>query len=1073
MYRILVFITLLLWSISYGGYTQQNKIIFHHLTIDDGISQNSINCIYQDKNGFMWFGTQDGLNRYDGYQFIHYKNDRNNINSISNNYIFDIYEDDEGVLWIATFGGGLNSLNPVTGKITRFEMISEDSVSIPVNRMFSITESPKGILWIGSNEGLIRFDKKTKKSKLFLAQKKTGDTYDDNYVGVVVADNTNNLWLQSDSGLTRFNTKSFEVAYFRRSPYSNSIELLNVKDIKHTNNALYITCKAGFVEINFKEKTDDLMLPTFAVQPGEQSPLFQKIVFLHKDQYAIGTNKGLIIFDSKTNKFSLNRTDVANEKTLTHNNILSLLKSNDGVLWVGTRNGLNKNETRNPNFLHIRNIPGSYGLSAKNVTSFMKEHDSLLWIGTNNGLNLYNENNNKIQVFKKNAIKNNSLLTDYILCQFIDSKNNKWIGTRRGGFYKVEYNSNSEIEFKHIRPANDTTSAISVHFITESKDGSLWIGTGGAGLWKYNPTENTVKKYSSAKNGTGPNHPYIFVILEDQFQNLWLGTPSGGLNLFNPRTEKFIYFQNKPKNDNSISNDIILSLHINKQNELWIGTNNGVNKLIPKLNSNIFSELKSSKENGLDSLFKNYGIYQGFPNNVIYGMLEDNHQNLWITTNKGLAVFDMVKERVIKTFDVSDGLQSNEFNQNAYLKSNAGKFYIGGVNGVNIFSPDSIKSNEFIPPVVLTNFSLFNKKVELGIDTTGNDFKLDKAIYLLDGLNLSWKHNVFTFEFAALSYVSPEKNNYSYMLEGFNKNWVGAGTGRSATYTHLDPGNYTFKVRASNNSGLWNETGTELKLNISTPPWLSWYAYLIYFILIFSAIYAFIRYRINMATREIKIQNQIENARVQERENFRKKSAADFHDEAGNKITKITLFTELAKAEINNKVQLEYYLSKIQLNITNLSVGMRDFLWVMDSQNDTLFETISRLKDFGDSTLTETGILFTINGIKSSFQTIDLPMNARRNILQIFKEAINNCAKHAEADKVSLTTIISDKTINISLSDNGKGFVNTENHLKNKYGLSIMVDRAKKIDAELIIDSIKKKGTTISLKYNMPQMGNS
>jgi signal transduction histidine kinase len=703
----------------------------------------------------------------------------------------------------------------------------------------------------------------------------------------------------------------------------------------------------------------------------------------------------------------------------------------------------------------------------------MEQNDSLLWIGTTDGLNLYNKNSNTFKVFRKEDNPTNGLSSNYILCLYEDSKGNNWIGTRGGGFYIIENKSHGKIEFRQIQPVNDTLPFVTIHSIAESKDGIIWVGTGGAGLWKYKPSNNSVKKYTTKKDGTGLSHPYVFTILEDSFGNLWLGTPSGGVNLFDPETERFLYFQNNPENGYSINNDIILTLYENHQNELWIGTNDGLARLIPKLHKNIFQELSASLAQGKDSLFVNFGQDEGFPNSVMYGILENKNQHLWISTNKGLAEFDMSSRQVVNTFDVSDGLQSNEFNQNAYYKSHGNRFYFGGVNGFNIFHPDSVTGNSFIPPVVLTNFSIFNKTVKVGSDATGGEFHLEKAIHLMDEIDLSWKHYVIIFEFAALSYISPEKNKFSYMLEGFDKQWVEAGASRTATYTHLDPGSYVFKVRASNNSGVWNEKGTDLIINISTPPWLSWYAYLVYLLLFFTAIFIFIRFRINRATRGIKIQAQIEKAREHEREEFRKKSAADFHDEAGNKITKITLFTEMARTEIDNKLQLENYLNKIQHNITQLSSGMRDFLWVMDPQHDTLFETITRMKDVGDSMLTELGVRFTIDGMNESFRDIILPMNTRRDILLIFKEAINNCAKYARSSEVVLKASVAGHTVTISLLDNGIGFDTSKDRKKNNYGLNIMHERAKKIGAELDIKSQINKGTSISLKLNMPQMGNS
>jgi len=600
----------------------------------------------------------------------------------------------------------------------------------------------------------------------------------------------------------------------------------------------------------------------------------------------------------------------------------------------------------------------------------------------------------------------------------------------------------------------------------------MWIGTGGLGLWQYDPNANTVKKYFTAKDGTGLTHPYVFTILEDSFNKIWMGTPSGGVNVFDPQTERFIYFQNNPENGSSINNDIILSLYEDHRHSIWIGTNDGLSKFIPGPDEYSFAALQISEGLVQDSLFLNFGQSVGFPSTVIYGMLEDDHRKLWISTNKGVAVFDMDKEEVVKTFDVSDGLQSNEFNQNAFYKNSDGLFHFGGVNGANIFYPDSVMPNTFLPPVVLTTFSIFNQELVPGIDEQALNFHLEKNIHLLDEIQLSWKHKVLTFEYAALSFLSPEKNQYMYKLEGFNKDWVYAGTRRTATYTQLDPGTYVFKVKACNSSGYWNEDGSALNIHISTPPWLSWYAYLSYFLLFLSLAYLYVRMRINQATREIKVQTQIEKARSQERAAFRKKSAADFHDEAGNKITKITLFTEMARAQIDDPELLDNYLKKIQDNIGELSSGMRDFLWVLDPQHDTLFETISRLKDFGDSILPEMGIRYTLQGIKTSFSSLILPMSTRRNILQIFKEAIHNCAKYAQARNVTLAVAMDEQIIKISLTDDGKGFDMSAEKSKNKYGLQIMHDRAKKIDAELEIISNKNQGTVVLLKYNIAQMGN-
>ncbi|HPE56516.1 MAG TPA: two-component regulator propeller domain-containing protein [Bacteroidales bacterium] len=1051
-------------------YSQQHMVSFKHLTIDDGLSQNSVNCIYQDKNGFMWFGTHDGLNKFNGYEFEYYRNDRSNENSLSSNYIYDVYEDNEGVLWVATFGGGLNSIHPETGEIKAHEMIPEDENIIPDERIFSISEYPEGILWIGCNGGLIRYNKRTSKARLFTGNKKSEDIYFNNYVGIVCPDELGNIWFQTDSGLTKIDTSNLNIEYFKKSPYSNKYKMGFIQDIKSIPNGVLVACDDGLLLIDEKHKRDELLLSTEQFNSGGRETSFLEFDILKPDHYLIGSNQGLIIYDHKTGRISRYQANAYDPKSLTHNSILSICKSRDGVLWLGTRNGINIIESLEPDFKHIRSIPGESGMSSNNVTSFMEMNDSLFWIGTTNGLNLYNKNTYEFKVYNAEQGNSGMLLSGYILSLYKDSKNRQWVGTRGGGFYKIIPHGD-RINFKQIQPLNDTLFNINTHYFRERENGNLWVGTGGQGLWEYDPDRNLIKRYESTLDAGGLNHSFVFCFHEDTFNNLWTGTPSGGLNMLNTQSGRFLFFLNNPENLHSINNDIILSIYEDSNNKLWVGTNDGLAKFIPTLDSDVFPLINQSRQLNQDTLFINFGLAEGFPNTVIYGMLEDEHDQLWISTNSGLVVFDTKNETVIKTFDVSDGLQSNEFNQNAFYTDAHGQFYFGGVNGFNIFNPDEVTGNNFKPQMLITGLSIFNKPLQIN-KPNEDGLYLDKSISNTEKINLSWKDRVITFHFAGLSYKSPEKNQYSYKLEGFNNDWVMAGNNRSATYTQLDPGTYTFRVKAANNSGIWDEAGSSLIIHISTPPWLAWYAYTLYILIIVGIAYLFIRYRIRRATRKIRLQATIDRAREEEREVFRKQSAADFHDEAGNKITKLTLFTEMARSELENKTQLENYLGKIQQNITELSSGMRDFLWVMDPQHDSLFETIARLKDFGESLLTETGVNFIVKGIQLDLQEINLSMNARRDILQIFKEAMNNAAKYAKANNITLEVIKENNQFKIKLEDDGRGF-NLQNLDNKRYGLRIMKERTQKIGGELIINSGENSGTSISLKCNIPHLGNS
>ncbi|MEZ4858701.1 MAG: two-component regulator propeller domain-containing protein [Flavobacteriaceae bacterium] len=1047
------------------GFSQESLLTFKHTGIDDGLSQNTVTCIYQDKLGFMWFGTQDGLNRFDGYQYLPFKNERNNPNSLGGNYIWELYEDDENTLWVGTFGGGLNSMDLTTGEIKNYKQNPEDPNSFPSNRIFSITEHPKGILWIGCNEGLIRFDKATHKSQLFLSNKNTEGTLEDNYVGIVVADNKGSLWLRSDKGLTQFDPTKNEAVFYQKSPYSQNIALGDIFDIKKVGDKMLIACNAGIMEIDPLQKKDTLLIATPTIKIDGREPTLKKMLILKNQRIVLGTNIGLLLYNLKTRQYETFTQDPEDTKSLSHSDVVSLFQSKEGIIWIGTRNGLNKIEKEKPDFAHIRSIAGKKGLSYKNVNSFMEENDSLLWVGTTDGLNLFNKKNNAITIFKKSENKNEGLQTNYILCLFKDSKGRKWIGTRRNGFYRIENNN----KIRQIKPNDEQALSTSVHFITEDKEGNLWLGTGGAGLWKYNPEENTVKKYGPAKDGLGTSHSYVFTILIDSKDNFWLGTPTGGLNLFNPKTEKFIYFLNNPENKNSLSNDIVLSLFEDPQNNLWIGTNGGLNKLAQKLENNLFEKLLLQTKQGNDSLFQNFGQEQGFPNEVIYGILDDSSQNLWLSTNKGLVVFDSKKEKVIQLYDVSQGIQSNEFNQNAYYKDRFHNFYFGGVDGFNSFQPDSITGNQYLPPVVITNLSLFNNPVKIGNPKKNDkEFLLPKNIAYLEDLYLSWKHDMITLDFAAFNFISPEKNSFSYQLEGFNDDWVNS-TAHNATYTNLDPGDYIFKVKASNSSNLWNNEETKIKIHINNPPWKRWYAYLIYLLLAFGTFYLFTKYRIEKATQKIRVQNQIEKARIEERESFRKRSSRDFHDEAGTKITRISLITELVKRMTTHTPEIQNHLLQIDENLQDLNTGMRDFIWALDPTKDTMYDTLIRFTDFAAPFCEIAGVQFHAGDISKNLENHQLNMAARRHIILILKEALNNCIKHSSPSLITFATFLEGDTLTLSLKDNGKGF-SLEN-TTHGHGLTNMKERAKNIQAVLTIHSKINEGTEIVIKVQTTQEG--
>ncbi|MFQ5606091.1 MAG: two-component regulator propeller domain-containing protein, partial [bacterium] len=576
-----------------------------------------------------------------------------------------------------------------------------------------------------------------------------------------------------------------------------------------------------------------------------------------------------------------------------------------------------------------------------------------------------------------------------------------------------------------------------IHYIYEDRSGVLWFGTGGGGLCRFNSRSSTFTRFQrDAARPESLNDPFVFALLEDRHGRFWVGTAAAGLKLFDRETGAVRHFQHDPSNPASLSNNRVLCLTETQSGEIWVGTAAGLNKLV----------VPTTPEK--DFLFVQFHESDGLPNEVIYGILEDNSGHLWISTNRGLAKVTPGADRLtVRIYTAADGLQSDEFNHNSFHKDRDGRMYFGGVNGLNAFHPDSVKDNPYVPPIVITDFKILNEAERF----TGTS-----------EIVLSYRDYFFSFEFAALNYTLPEKNKYAYMMEGFDEDWIYCGTRRFASYTNLDPGDYIFRVKGSNNDGVWNEEGTSVKVRVTPPPWKTWWAYTLYGLFILGSIAGFVRYRIRSLEKEVEAKAAIERAKVEERERVRKNSSADFHDEAGHMITKITLFLELAKRKAGLDAGLTEYLSKIEENTKALSSGMRDFIWGLDPEKDSLYDTLLRLKDFGNNLFQHSEIRFQAGGIKPSFKQIDLPMHHRRSILFIFKEAMNNCIKYSVADSAYLKAELDRTELTIIFEDNGAGFEQRKDG--EGYGLKNMVARAGKIGASIEIGSIPGQGTKIVFK---------
>jgi PAS domain S-box-containing protein len=846
-----------------------HTVKFKKITTKDGLSQSSVLCILQDSEGYMWFGTEDGLNRYDGYDFIIYRPESDNPCSLSSNRIFALYEDHRGTLWIGTNGGGLNRFERETGRFYHYRNDDETPFSTGDDNVYTIYEDNSHTLWFGTLGGglhkLVPADKEGAPPTFIKYKHDPGNpnSISNNNIRAIYQDQEGSLWIGTDDG---------------------GLDKL-------------ITGKKANDTPVFIHYGDDLKTPGMLESPG--------VMAICEDDRSvlwIGTDNGLYSLDRKRATFTRVPADLNNTGRMSHNYVRRLYKDRAGVIWIGTDGGgLNKlipgdTENTSPHFhCYQYNAYNPDGLSNNAVESIYEDHSGILWIG------LYNYGINKLVMRKSLGFKReveqfihlrlnpnapqNSLSHNSVNAICEDRQGALYVGTDGGGLDKVIPGGTEEEPLKYVNykfdPGNPgSLSNNNITSLLVDHRGEIWVGTYTGGLNKLvpGPGNDTTNRFIHYTHD--PRHPgsvssnFIYSIYETHDGVLWIGTMGGGVNRFHRESESFYHFKNNPANPNSLSIDYVTIIYEDSAKVLWVGTTYGLNKFnretesftryyhdpnkSDSLSSSYISaiyedrsgtlwfgteggglnQLKSPRNQDSPLSFVHYTTADGLPNNVISNIVEDHQENLWLTTNNGISKFSP-KTREFKNYDVRDGLQSNEFNEGAAWINEYGEIFLGGNNGVSIFHPDGLIQNTYIPPVKITDFKIFNKSVPVGKGKEGVTI-LEKVIDETREISLPYNYNIFSFQFAALDYINPGKNQYAYRMEGLEKEWNYVGNRRFVTYTTLAPGDYVFRVKGSNNDGVWNNKGTRIKIRVIPPYWRTlWFQALVISLLVKAIIVTF------------------------------------------------------------------------------------------------------------------------------------------------------------------------------------------------------------------------------------------
>lgn len=827
---------LIVFGLPASGYSLPQDLRFEKISIEHGLSQASVLCMLQDSKGFMWLGTYDGLNRYDGNRITVYTNHLGDPHTLSDNGIRSLCEDRSGLLWVGTSNGGLNVYDRSHDTFNHFVNRPGVPKSLSSNEVRVVYEDRRGNIWVGTANGLNRFDRETRTFTRFLCPRDNTNAHEGRNIQAIIEGVDGRLFLGTENGLYILDSKTDRVTdYLHRSGDLAWLGGQSVNCLLMEDRVLWIGLDAdGLYRVDLETGQWD-------------HPLQSEIVFsLFIDSRGIlwvGTKKGLgRRLDAGTTRTGRRASDfhfyTHNELdpgSLSQNEVHSFCEDQSGILWIGTySDGVNKLNPIKQAFAVIRHEPWNPdSLSGNHVVSIFEDRQGFLWVGTyNSGLNRVDRKTGICTHFPQDVFHTKGVPGGSVQSVLEDRHGALWIGTQRSGLWKLDNLTGSFVQYLHDPGDPESLSMNNIYFLFEDNDGYLWVGTSRRGLNRLDTKTGKFKRYlHDPDNENSLSNNRIRSIYQCSQGYLWIGT-NRGLNRFDRKTENFRHWEYDARNPHSISHNRVTPILEDINGALWVGTDMGLNRFNPQT-----------------EIFTRYTTEHGLEDDTIQGLLMDEKGHMWMSTYKGITQLDP-ETGWIRNYNIEDGLQGTEFWMNACYKSRSGEMFFGGLKGLNAFFAPEIKTNRHKPPVVVTGFKIMNKPA-----------KLLKNITETDKILLSYKDLFFSFEFAVLDYYNPDKNRCAYKLEGFDQDWVDVGKARSATYTNLDQGAFTFRVRGANNDGVWNENGVSVDIFITPPYWKTWWFRLAVLIVVILLVFGFFSFR----TRSLRAQKNRLDRLVKER----------------------------------------------------------------------------------------------------------------------------------------------------------------------------------------------------------------
>lgn len=1020
----IAFFLLLVPDISSQDNSQRLK--FERITPDQGLTTGNLTGMMKDSRGFVWFMSTDGIDRFDGNDFKHFRSDPEDNSTISSGKPMSCAEDKNGIIWFAcAIPQGLNAYNPYTGKFKRYSEIPFYKNKLPDGRVLRILVDNKNILWMtAEGQGIYSWDQQTNVIRHYTHDPADSSSLANNNAWGGEFDASGNIFFCSPDNIDLLDVSTGKFTHFPLHLKSGPINFGNwdIRICPDSKKNLWIATPEGLKSLNLitKQFTDyrhsdstNSMSENNAIEVKE-SP---------DGRIWITSQKGLNIFDPATKNFSVYNPAVWDPHAIDPFQY-GLYYDNSGVMWIWGGWMVDK----------VNLTPEKFKTEWSWPACIYQDSDGEILVGAQQGVDVFDPATRKFTPFLQDETAKKLLAGHKMQTIFQDKDGVYWFGADDTSV--ITYNAKNknwkvfQYKEKHDPDSLGVYSILSPLY--QDHQGKIWFG-GLFTLCNYDPLTQKFKSYLINPEKQTVSANSVFSIFDPGDGRTWFA--SVGLSYYDPKQDKIIQGQFNQNTASKILSTSRISCSLNAGNQcMWIGTiGNGL----------FFLDFKTGQ-------CARISTKDGLCNDVVYGIIKDKHENLWLTTGNGLAkytaaksLFDDKEKGIFRTYSIVDGLPVRTCSSTHPLYSKDGVIYFdmeGGFNGLVRFNPDSLKDNSFIPPVFITDFRLFNKSVLPGDSSR----ILNSTIESTKEIILNYKQNVISFTFAALSFVHPENNRYAYKLDNFDRDWIYTNASkRSANYTNLDPGDYTFEVKASNNDGTWNETPTILHLVITPPFWQTWWFRIAMIATIAVGVYSLYRFRLNQLLRLQSIRNKI---------------AHDLHDDIGSTLNSISVFSQVAQQEPEKqKAALEI----IGESSRKVIEAMSDIVWTINPEHDSFEEIILRMRSFSYNLFRAKNIDHVFRA-DESLNDLKLSLENRRNFYLFFKEAINNLIKHSAASRSEIQLSYEDRFIVLIIRDNGKGFDTSQEY--NGNGISSMRKRADEMKGLLSIESSLNSGTTIQLK---------